>query len=90
MDSMDRAVGEKRYEPVPQVTPPPPAPPVQYTQPQSINSPIVSLQPKPAVPEGKSLNLSYCIKRLVSHLLADCRLCPVANIPQPIKAAITA
>ncbi|XP_066492643.1 tight junction protein ZO-1 isoform X6 [Tiliqua scincoides] len=55
VESMDRAVGEKRYEPVPQVTPPPPAPPVQYTQPQSINSPIVSLQPKPALTEVNSV-----------------------------------
>ncbi|XP_053127878.1 tight junction protein ZO-1 isoform X3 [Hemicordylus capensis] len=56
MEPMERAVGEKRYEPVPQVTPPPPAPPVQYTQPQSVNNPVVSLQPKPALPEVNSVS----------------------------------
>ncbi|NXK52721.1 ZO1 protein, partial [Chauna torquata] len=52
-ESMDRSVGEKRYEPVPQVTTPPPAPSVQYTQPQSINSPVLSLPAhhKPALSE---------------------------------------
>uniref|UniRef100_A0A493TCK0 Tight junction protein 1 n=1 Tax=Anas platyrhynchos platyrhynchos TaxID=8840 RepID=A0A493TCK0_ANAPP len=55
-ESMDRSVGEKRYEPVPQVTTPPPAPSVQYTQPQSINSPVLSLPAhhKPALSEGDS------------------------------------
>ncbi|XP_048375672.1 tight junction protein ZO-1 [Sphaerodactylus townsendi] len=53
VEPLERGVAEKRYEPVPQVTPPPPAPPVQYTQPQSINNPIVSLQPQPALPEGR-------------------------------------
>lgn len=55
---MDRTVGEKRYEPIPQVTtPPPPAPSVQYTQPQSINSPVLSLPAhhKPALSEGEQL-----------------------------------
>ncbi|NXU03234.1 ZO1 protein, partial [Buphagus erythrorhynchus] len=54
-DSMDRTVGEKRYEPIPQVTTPPPAPSVQYTQPQSINSPVLSLPAhhKPALSEGE-------------------------------------
>uniref|UniRef100_A0A8D0G946 Zona occludens protein 1 n=1 Tax=Sphenodon punctatus TaxID=8508 RepID=A0A8D0G946_SPHPU len=33
-EPMDRPLVEKRYEPVPQVTPAPPLPPVQYTQPQ--------------------------------------------------------
>lgn len=54
---MDRPVGEKRYEPIPQVTTPPPAPSVQYTQPQSINSPVLSLPAhhKPALSEGEQL-----------------------------------
>ncbi|XP_032926092.1 tight junction protein ZO-1 isoform X5 [Catharus ustulatus] len=58
-DSMDRTVGEKRYEPIPQVTtPPPPAPSVQYTQPQSINSPVLSLPAhhKPALSEVNSVS----------------------------------
>ncbi|NXP64631.1 ZO1 protein, partial [Chloropsis cyanopogon] len=56
-DSMDRPVGEKRYEPIPQVTTPPPAPSVQYTQPQSINSPVLSLPAhhKPALSEGEHI-----------------------------------
>ncbi|XP_062357127.1 tight junction protein ZO-1 isoform X4 [Cinclus cinclus] len=56
-DSVDRTVGEKRYEPIPQVTTPPPAPSVQYTQPQSINSPVLSLPAhhKPALSEGEHL-----------------------------------
>lgn len=54
---MDRPVGEKRYEPIPQVTTPPPASSVQYTQPQSINSPVLSLPAhhKPALSEGEQL-----------------------------------
>lgn len=54
---MDRSVGDKRYEPIPQVTTPPPAPSVQYTQPQSINSPVLSLPAhhKPALSEGEQL-----------------------------------
>ncbi|XP_010294190.1 PREDICTED: tight junction protein ZO-1 isoform X4 [Phaethon lepturus] len=62
-ESMDRSVGEKRYEPVPQVTTPPPAPSVQYTQPQSINSPVLSLPPhhKPALSEGEHSGTSVCI-----------------------------
>ncbi|XP_042331384.1 tight junction protein ZO-1 isoform X13 [Sceloporus undulatus] len=56
VEPLDRAVGEKRYEPVPQVTPPPPVPPVQYTQPQSVNNPIVSLQPKSALAEVNSVS----------------------------------
>ncbi|XP_060115893.1 LOW QUALITY PROTEIN: tight junction protein ZO-1 [Heteronotia binoei] len=56
VEPLDRGVAEKRYEPVPQVTPPPPVPPVQYTQPQSINNPIVSLQPKPTLPEVNSVS----------------------------------
>ncbi|NXB73514.1 ZO1 protein, partial [Donacobius atricapilla] len=54
-ESMDRPVGEKRYEPISQVTTPPPAPSVQYTQPQSINSPVLSLPAhhKPALSEGE-------------------------------------
>ncbi|XP_065497438.1 tight junction protein ZO-1 isoform X5 [Caloenas nicobarica] len=55
-ESMDRPVSEKRYEPVSQVTTPPPAPSVQYTQPQSINSPVLSLPAhhKPAHSEVNS------------------------------------
>ncbi|NXQ31708.1 ZO1 protein, partial [Alaudala cheleensis] len=58
-ESMDRPVGEKRYEPIPQVTTPPPAPSVQYTQPQSINSPGLSLPAhhKPALSEGEHLDI---------------------------------
>nr|XP_020640390.1 tight junction protein ZO-1 isoform X11 [Pogona vitticeps] len=56
METLDRAVGEKRYETAPQVIPPPPAPPVQYTQPQSINNPIVSLQPKSTLTEVNSVS----------------------------------
>ncbi|XP_066415299.1 tight junction protein ZO-1 isoform X6 [Molothrus aeneus] len=57
-ESMDRPVGEKRYEPIPQVTTPPPAPSVQYTQPQSINSPALSLPAhhKPALSEVNSVS----------------------------------
>ncbi|XP_055571942.1 tight junction protein ZO-1 isoform X6 [Falco biarmicus] len=57
-ESMDRPVGEKRYEPIPQVTTPPPAPSVQYTQPQSINSPVLSLPAhhKPALSEVNSVS----------------------------------
>ncbi|XP_014799969.1 PREDICTED: tight junction protein ZO-1 isoform X9 [Calidris pugnax] len=57
-DSMDRPVGEKRYEPIPAVTTPPPAPSVQYTQPQSINSPALSLPAhhKPALSEVNSVS----------------------------------
>ncbi|XP_071611116.1 tight junction protein 1 isoform X20 [Heliangelus exortis] len=57
-ESMDRPVGEKRYEPISQVTTPPPAPSVQYTQPQSINSPILSLPAhhKPALSEVNSVS----------------------------------
>lgn len=56
-ESMDRPGGDKRYEPVPQVTTPPPASSVQYTQPQSINSPVLSLPAhhKPALSEGEQL-----------------------------------
>ncbi|KAM6257771.1 tight junction protein 1 isoform 5-T5 [Porphyrio hochstetteri] len=57
-ESMDRPVGEKRYEPIPQVTTPPPAPSVQYTQPQSINSPVLPLPAhhKPAHSEVNSMS----------------------------------
>uniref|UniRef100_A0A8C5JQA8 Tight junction protein 1 n=1 Tax=Junco hyemalis TaxID=40217 RepID=A0A8C5JQA8_JUNHY len=57
-ESVDRPVGEKRYEPIPQVTTPPPAPSVQYTQPQSINSPALSLPAhhKPALSEVNSVS----------------------------------
>ncbi|XP_051484945.1 tight junction protein ZO-1 isoform X9 [Apus apus] len=57
-ESVDRPIGEKRYEPIPQVTTPPPAPSVQYTQPQSINSPILSLPAhhKPALSEVNSVS----------------------------------
>ncbi|XP_023789900.1 tight junction protein ZO-1 isoform X9 [Cyanistes caeruleus] len=57
-ESLDRPVGEKRYEPIPQVTTPPPAPSVQYTQPQSINSPVLSLPAhhKPALSEVNSVS----------------------------------
>ncbi|XP_054070252.1 tight junction protein ZO-1 isoform X5 [Rissa tridactyla] len=57
-ESMDRPVGEKRYEPIPAVTTPPPAPSVQYTQPQSINSPALSLPAhhKPALSEVNSVS----------------------------------
>ncbi|XP_064312648.1 tight junction protein ZO-1 isoform X9 [Phalacrocorax carbo] len=57
-ESMDRPVGEKRYEPLPQVTTPPPAPSVQYTQPQSTNSPVLSLPAhhKPALSEVTSVS----------------------------------
>nr|XP_025034107.1 tight junction protein ZO-1 isoform X7 [Pelodiscus sinensis] len=53
-------VGEKRYEPVPQVTPPPP-PPVQYTQPQPSNNPVVFLQahPKSALSEVNSVSIDF-------------------------------
>uniref|UniRef100_A0A803XXM1 Tight junction protein 1 n=1 Tax=Meleagris gallopavo TaxID=9103 RepID=A0A803XXM1_MELGA len=59
-ESMDRSVGDKRYEPIPQVTTPPPAPSVQYTQPQSINSPVLSLPAhhKPALSEGEQLEFN--------------------------------
>ncbi|XP_009705200.1 PREDICTED: tight junction protein ZO-1 isoform X4 [Cariama cristata] len=62
-ESMDRPVGEKRYEPIPQVTTPPPAPSVQYTQPQSINSPVLSLPAhhKPALSEGKHSGIFICV-----------------------------
>uniref|UniRef100_A0A670K4I2 Tight junction protein 1 n=1 Tax=Podarcis muralis TaxID=64176 RepID=A0A670K4I2_PODMU len=56
VEPLDRAVGEKRYEPVPQVTAPPPAPPGQYTQPQPVNNPIVSLQPKSTLAEVNSVS----------------------------------
>ncbi|XP_077174435.1 tight junction protein 1 isoform X6 [Paroedura picta] len=56
VEPLERVAAEKRYEPIPPVTPPPPAPPVHYTQPQSINNPIVSLQPKPALPEVNSVS----------------------------------
>ncbi|XP_061854971.1 tight junction protein ZO-1 isoform X5 [Colius striatus] len=58
IESMDRSLGEKRYEPIPQVTTPPPAPSVQYTQPQSINSPGLSLPAhhKPALSEVNSVS----------------------------------
>ncbi|XP_062440269.1 tight junction protein ZO-1 isoform X4 [Rhea pennata] len=58
VESMDRPVGEKRYESVPQVTTPPPASSVQYTQPQSINSPVLSLPAhhKPALSEVNSMS----------------------------------
>ncbi|XP_010225982.1 PREDICTED: tight junction protein ZO-1 isoform X3 [Tinamus guttatus] len=58
VDSMDRPVGEKRYDSVPQVTTPPPASSVQYTQPQSINSPVLSLPAhhKPALSEVNSVS----------------------------------
>ncbi|XP_074956268.1 tight junction protein 1 isoform X10 [Phalacrocorax aristotelis] len=57
-ESMDRPVSEKRYEPLPQVTTPPPAPSVQYTQPQSMNSPVLSLPAhhKPALSEVTSVS----------------------------------
>uniref|UniRef100_A0A674H5Z4 Tight junction protein 1 n=1 Tax=Taeniopygia guttata TaxID=59729 RepID=A0A674H5Z4_TAEGU len=57
-EPMDRPVGEKRYEPIPPVTTPPPAPSVQYTQPQSINSPVLSLPAhhKPALSEVNSVS----------------------------------
>ncbi|XP_070809445.1 tight junction protein ZO-1 isoform X5 [Pituophis catenifer annectens] len=49
VEPLERGLGDKRYEPPPQVTPPVPS--VQYTQPQSINNPIVSLQPKSVLAE---------------------------------------
>ncbi|XP_039196091.1 tight junction protein ZO-1 isoform X13 [Crotalus tigris] len=49
LEPLERGLGDKRYEPPPQVTPPVPS--VQYTQPQSINNPIVSLQPKSVLAE---------------------------------------
>ncbi|XP_032846339.2 tight junction protein ZO-1 isoform X9 [Tyto alba] len=57
-ESVDRPVGEKRYEPITQVTTPPSAPSVQYTQPQSINSPVLSLpvHHKPALSEVNSVS----------------------------------
>uniref|UniRef100_A0A8V5HIA8 Uncharacterized protein n=1 Tax=Melopsittacus undulatus TaxID=13146 RepID=A0A8V5HIA8_MELUD len=57
-ESTERSVGEKRYEPVPQVTSPSPASAVQYTQPQSINSPVLSLPAhhKPALSEVNSVS----------------------------------
>ncbi|XP_026580361.1 tight junction protein ZO-1-like isoform X2 [Pseudonaja textilis] len=48
-EPLERGLGDKRYEPPPQVTLPVPS--VQYTQPQSINNPIVSLQPKSVLAE---------------------------------------
>ncbi|XP_063170092.1 tight junction protein ZO-1 isoform X2 [Candoia aspera] len=42
-------LADKRFEPPPQAAPP--APSVQYTQPQSMNNPIVSLQPKSVLAE---------------------------------------
>ncbi|XP_044294490.1 tight junction protein ZO-1 isoform X3 [Varanus komodoensis] len=56
VEPLERAVGEKRYEPAPQITPPPVLPPVQYPQPQSANNPIVSLQPKSALTEVNSVS----------------------------------
>ncbi|XP_019388992.1 PREDICTED: tight junction protein ZO-1 isoform X1 [Crocodylus porosus] len=61
-EPMDRPVGEKRYEPVPQVTSAvPPPPPVQYTQPQSINNSALSLQAhhKPALSEVNSVSVDF-------------------------------
>ncbi|XP_054025208.1 tight junction protein ZO-1 isoform X10 [Dryobates pubescens] len=57
-ESMDRPVGEKRYEPISQVTTPPPVSSVQYTQPQSINSPVLSIPAhhKPALSEVNSVS----------------------------------
>ncbi|XP_062482905.1 tight junction protein ZO-1 isoform X2 [Pezoporus occidentalis] len=57
-EAAERSVGEKRYEPIPQVTTPPPASAVQYTQPQSINSPVLSLPAhhKPALSEVNSVS----------------------------------
>ncbi|KAM4661368.1 tight junction protein 1 isoform 2-T2 [Amazona ochrocephala] len=57
-ESTERSVGEKRYEPISQVTTPPPASTVQYTQPQSINSPVLSLPAhhKPALSEVNSVS----------------------------------
>ncbi|XP_030353821.1 tight junction protein ZO-1 isoform X7 [Strigops habroptila] len=57
-ESTERPAGEKRYEPIPQVTTPPPASSVQYTQPQSINSPVLSLPAhhKPALSEVNSVS----------------------------------
>ncbi|XP_026537874.1 tight junction protein ZO-1 isoform X6 [Notechis scutatus] len=49
VEPLERGLGDKRYEPPPQVTLPVPS--VQYTQPQSINNPIVSLQPKSVLAE---------------------------------------
>ncbi|XP_074863449.1 tight junction protein 1 isoform X5 [Carettochelys insculpta] len=59
-EPIDRSVGEKRYEPVPQVTPLPP-PSVQYTQPQSINNPVAFLQahPKSALSEVNSASVDF-------------------------------
>uniref|UniRef100_A0A8C7EA60 Tight junction protein 1 n=1 Tax=Nothoprocta perdicaria TaxID=30464 RepID=A0A8C7EA60_NOTPE len=59
VESMDRP-GEKRYDSVPQVTTPPPASSVQYTQPQSINSPVLSLPAhhKPALSEGEQSEIN--------------------------------
>ncbi|XP_009582290.1 PREDICTED: tight junction protein ZO-1 isoform X4 [Fulmarus glacialis] len=61
-ESMERPVGEKRYEPISQVTTSPPAPSVQYTQPQSINSPVLSLPAhhKPALSEGEHSAIFIC------------------------------
>ncbi|XP_064013554.1 tight junction protein ZO-1 isoform X10 [Pogoniulus pusillus] len=57
-ESMDRPIGEKRYEPISQVTTPPPVSSVQYTQPQSINSPVLSIPAhhKPALSEVNSVS----------------------------------
>ncbi|KAL7980337.1 hypothetical protein Chor_014666 [Crotalus horridus] len=54
LEPLERGLGDKRYEPPPQVTPPVPS--VQYTQPQSINNPIVSLQPKSVLAEAAPQN----------------------------------
>lgn len=81
-ESMDRPVGEKRYEPISQVTTPPPAPSVQYTQPQSINSPVLSLPAhhKPALSEGEQLeshpvSCVYHCHLSGAHVVASASLC---------------
>ncbi|NXD22441.1 ZO1 protein, partial [Spelaeornis formosus] len=66
-DSVDRGVGEKRYEPISRVTPPPPAAPVQYTQPQPASSPALPLPAhhRPALAE---VYMTRCFRWLLTSL----------------------
>ncbi|XP_045417486.1 tight junction protein ZO-1 isoform X5 [Lemur catta] len=58
-DAVDRAFGEKRYEPI-QATPPPPPLPSQYTQPsQPATSSSLHVHSKGAHGEGNSVSLDF-------------------------------
>ncbi|XP_069322789.1 tight junction protein ZO-1 isoform X7 [Eulemur rufifrons] len=58
-DAVDRAFGEKRYEPI-QATPPPPPLPSQYTQPsQPATSSSLYVHSKGAHGEGNSVSLDF-------------------------------